>query len=61
MEQGCKIAVVINKIDRPDRRIDEVVGEVEDLLLTLATELEIDDFDCDIPIFSTPLQKKATQ
>ncbi len=51
MEQGCKIAVVINKIDRPDRRIDEVVGEVEDLLLTLATELEIDDFDCDIPIF----------
>ena len=51
IEQGLKITVVINKIDRPDRRIDEVVTEVEDLLLTLATELDIEDFDLDIPIF----------
>ena len=36
MEQGLKIAVVINKIDRPDERIDEVIGEVEDLFLEMA-------------------------
>jgi len=51
MEMGHKITVVINKIDRPDERIDEVVTEVEDLLLNLASELEIEDFDLDIPIF----------
>ena len=51
MELGHKITVVINKIDRPDRRIDEVVTEVEDLLLNLASELDIEDFDLDIPIF----------
>ena len=51
MELGHKITVVINKIDRPDQRIDEVVTEVEDLLLNLASELEIEDFDLDIPIF----------
>ena len=51
LELGHKITVVINKIDRPDRRIDEVVTEVEDLLLTLASELDVEDFDLDIPIF----------
>jgi len=51
MERGHKIAVVINKIDRPDRRIDEVIEEVEDLLLNLAADLEIDDLNLDIPIF----------
>ena len=51
LELGHKITVVINKIDRPDRRIDEVVSEVEDLLLTLASDLEVEDFDLDIPIF----------
>lgn len=49
LDQGCKIAVVINKVDRPDARIEEVQGEVEDLLLELATEQEIEDFDIDIP------------
>lgn len=49
MEQDIKIAVIINKVDRPDARIDEVKGEVEDLLLELATELEKEDFDVDIP------------
>jgi GTP-binding protein len=49
MERGCKIAVLINKIDRPDQRIEEVRNEVEDLLLELATFLELEDFDVDIP------------
>lgn len=50
MEQGLKIAVIINKVDRPDQRIDEVKGEIEDLFLELASMLEIEDFDLDIPI-----------
>lgn len=49
MERGIKIGVIINKIDRPDQRIDEVKGEIEDLFLELATFLEIGDFDLDIP------------
>ena len=48
--QGLKIGVVINKIDRPDHRIEEVKGEVEDLLLDLASAMEVEDFDIDIPI-----------
>ncbi|WP_311497142.1 translational GTPase TypA [uncultured Mobiluncus sp.] len=34
------VVLVINKVDRPDARIDEVVSEATDLLLTLATDLE---------------------
>lgn len=49
MQLGLKVGVIINKIDRPDQRIDEVRGEVEDLLLEIATELEVEDFDIDIP------------
>ncbi len=49
MNLGLKVGVIINKIDRPDQRIDEVKGEVEDLLLEIATELEVEDFDIDIP------------
>ena len=58
LELGHKITVVINKIDRPDRRIDEVVSEVEDLLLTLASDLEVEDFDL-ISLFFTRQQKKV--
>jgi len=50
MEQNHKIAVVINKIDRPDERIEEVKNEIEDLFLEIATQLEMEDFDLDIPI-----------
>ncbi len=50
MEQRLKIAVVINKIDRPDERIDEVKHEIEELFLELASMLNIEDFDLDIPI-----------
>ncbi|MDD7542150.1 MAG: translational GTPase TypA [Mobiluncus porci] len=34
------VVLVINKVDRPDARIEEVVSESTDLLLTLATDLE---------------------
>lgn len=49
LSRGLKVAVIINKVDRPDQRIDEVRGECEDLLLEIATELEVEDFDIDIP------------
>ncbi len=35
LELGHKVIVVVNKIDRPDARIDEVVDEVLELLLDL--------------------------
>lgn len=49
LSRGLKVAVIINKVDRPDQRIEEVKGECEDLLLEIATELEVEDFDIDIP------------
>ena len=36
LELGLKPVVVINKIDKPSRRIDEVIDEVSDLFLELA-------------------------
>jgi GTP-binding protein len=51
LERKLKIAVFINKVDRPDERIDEVKNEIEDLLLEMATHLDIPDLDLDIPIY----------
>lgn len=48
MERNLKIACVINKIDRPDARPNEVKTEVEELFLQLASLLN-SDFDLDIP------------
>lgn len=43
LELGHKVIVVINKIDRPDQRIDEVCDEVLELLLDLdATQEQFD-------------------
>ncbi|MBM7051115.1 MULTISPECIES: translational GTPase TypA [unclassified Rothia (in: high G+C Gram-positive bacteria)] len=41
------VIVVVNKVDRPDARIDEVIGETMDLLLGLASDLadEVPDLD----------------
>jgi len=59
--QNLKVGVIINKIDRPDRRIDEVKGEVEDLLLELASNLDVEDFDIDIPfLYSSAKEGWAT-
>ncbi|HEX4223032.1 MAG TPA: translational GTPase TypA [Pseudonocardiaceae bacterium] len=52
---GLPVVLVVNKVDRPDARIAEVVEETHDLLLELATELadesdSIDDSVLDIPV-----------
>ena len=43
------VILVVNKVDHPDSRIDEVVGESMDLLLGLASDLadEVPDLDLD--------------
>src|SRR5262245_51343726 len=37
---GLPVVLVVNKVDRPDARIAEVVDETHDLLLDLASELD---------------------
>jgi GTP-binding protein len=57
LEVGLKIVVVINKIDRPDARPDEVLNEVFDLFV----ELEADDWQLDFPvIYASSRQGVAT-
>ena len=43
------VILVVNKVDRPDSRISEVVQEATDLLLNLASDLsdEVEDLDLD--------------
>lgn len=40
LKMGHKVVVVINKIDKPDARINEVIGEVFDLFLELGADEE---------------------
>jgi GTP-binding protein len=47
MEAGHSVIVVINKIDRPDARVAEVVNEVYDLFIDLGA----DDEQIEFPIF----------
>ncbi len=47
LELGLKPVVLINKIDKPSRRIDEVIDEVSDLFL----ELAIDDSQLHYPVY----------
>jgi GTP-binding protein len=51
IEQGIKIGVMINKIDRHDERHVEVQAEIEDLLLELVDLSGVEDFDLDIAFF----------
>lgn len=46
LEQGLKPIVVINKIDRPDRRIDDVYDEILELFM----ELGADDDQLEFPV-----------
>lgn len=46
LEQNLKPIVVINKIDRPDQRVEEVEGEIIDLFI----ELEASDEQLDFPV-----------
>ncbi|MCJ7806856.1 MAG: translational GTPase TypA, partial [Clostridia bacterium] len=49
LEVGLRIIVVINKIDRPDARPEEVLNEVFDLFV----ELEAADWQLDFPVIYT--------
>ncbi|WP_062301982.1 translational GTPase TypA [Demequina subtropica] len=42
------VIIVVNKVDRPDSRIEEVVEETHDLLLGLASDLEDEVPDLDV-------------
>src|ERR1700712_2020662 len=44
LEGGLPVILVVNKVDRPDARIDEVVHEVEELFLDLDAQEEQLDF-----------------
>lgn len=44
LEGNLRIVVVINKVDRPDARIDEVRHEIEELFLDLDADVEQLDF-----------------
>jgi len=49
LEKHLRIVVVINKIDRPDARPDEVLNEIFDLFV----ELEAADWQLDFPVIYT--------
>jgi GTP-binding protein len=48
LEAKLPVILLVNKTDRPDARIDEVVAESQDLLLGLASDLSDDVPDLDI-------------
>jgi GTP-binding protein len=47
LELGLKPVVIVNKIDKPSRRIDEVIDEISDLFL----ELAVDDSQLHYPVY----------
>lgn len=53
LERKLKLILVINKIDRPDSRVDEVYEEVFDLLVNLGA----DDEDIDFPVVYTDARR----
>ncbi|MFZ4505659.1 MAG: GTP-binding protein, partial [Microbacteriaceae bacterium] len=48
LEAKLPVILLVNKTDRPDARIDEVVHETQDLLLGLASDLHDDVPDLDL-------------
>ena len=57
LQVGLRIIVVINKMDRPDVRPDEVLNEIFDLFV----ELEAQDWQLDFPVvYTSSLQGRAT-
>src|SRR5881275_1374759 len=49
LERGLPVILVVNKVDRPDARIEEVVNEVYDLFL----DLDADEHQIEFPIVYT--------
>ncbi|WP_216387039.1 translational GTPase TypA [Arcanobacterium phocae] len=47
LEANKPVITVINKVDRPDARISEVIEEAQDLLLNLASDIDNPDLDLD--------------
>jgi GTP-binding protein len=47
LDLGLKVIVIINKIDKPNARIDTVINRTQDLFLDLAT----DEAHLDFPVF----------
>ncbi|HHT41668.1 MAG TPA: translational GTPase TypA [Actinomyces sp.] len=48
LESQLPVVVVVNKVDRPDSRIEEVVDETTDLLLSLAEDMQNDGHEVDL-------------
>ena len=48
LQAHLPVIVVVNKVDRPDSRIDEVVSETTDLLLSLGEDLMNEGVDIDV-------------
>jgi GTP-binding protein len=48
LEAKLPVILVVNKVDRPDARIEEVVHESMDLLLGLASDISEDEPDLDL-------------
>lgn len=48
LQAHLPVVVVVNKVDRPDSRIEEVVSETTDLLLSLAEDLMNEGVDADV-------------
>ena len=48
LQARLPVVVVINKVDRPDSRIDEVVSETTDLLLSLGEDLLNEGVEADV-------------
>jgi GTP-binding protein len=55
LEAGLPVVLVVNKVDRPDARIAEVVEETHDLLLDLASGLEDMEDTVEESILSLPV------
>jgi len=58
LEQDKKIIVVLNKVDRKDARAEEVLSEIEDLFMELATEEEQLNFEV---VYAIARDGKASQ
>lgn len=48
LQAQLPVVVVVNKVDRPDQRIEEVVSETTDLLLSLAEDLVTEGVEVDL-------------
>ncbi|MEU3273442.1 translational GTPase TypA [Saccharomonospora sp. NPDC006951] len=61
LQAGLPVILVVNKVDRPDARIAEVVEETHDLLLDLAGDIEGMDDDSLDSVLSMPVVYAAAR